>query len=98
MHLYLLPLLLIAGAASADSLRCGNRLISTNDTTSDALERCGEPTDRSLLGYKVVTGDWGQRNEVAVEEWIYGPWNGMAYFVRFEGNRLTAVQSRRSSK
>ncbi|MDP5441766.1 hypothetical protein P3790_12280, partial [Pseudomonas aeruginosa] len=23
------------------------------------------------------------------------PWNGMLYFVRFEGNRLSAIQSRR---
>ena len=29
------------------------------------------------------------------QEWIYGPWNGMLYFVRFEGNRLSAIQSRR---
>ncbi|HBO1154911.1 TPA: DUF2845 domain-containing protein, partial [Pseudomonas aeruginosa] len=30
-----------------------------------------------------------------VQEWVYGPWNGMLYFVRFEGNRLSAIQSRR---
>lgn len=94
----LLPLLLFAGApVMADSLRCGSRLISRGDTTSDALERCGAPVDRSYLGTRIVVGDWGQREEVRVEEWIYGPWNGMLYFVRFQGNRLDSIQSKRSN-
>ncbi|WP_084312740.1 DUF2845 domain-containing protein [Pseudomonas jinjuensis] len=96
MPYLLLPLLLLAGLdLQAASLRCNSKLISTGDSTSDVLARCGEPVDRSSLGYKEVVGDWGMRNEVLVEEWIYGPWNGMVYFVRFEGNRLTTIQSRR---
>ncbi|MGK4739315.1 DUF2845 domain-containing protein, partial [Pseudomonas aeruginosa] len=47
------------------------------------------------LGYREVVGEWGKRYEVEVQEWVYGPWNGMLYFVRFEGNRLSAIQSRR---
>lgn len=98
MRLFLLPLLLLAAApALADSLRCGSRLISNGDTSSDVLERCGQPVDRSYLGNRIVVGDWGQREEVRVEEWIYGPWNGMLYFVRFRGNRIDAIQSKRSN-
>jgi len=93
----LLALLLLAGQSEAASLRCNSKLISTGNLTSEVLDRCGPPVDRSFLGYKEVVGDWGQRSEVAVEEWIYGPWNGMLYFVRFEGNRLTTIQSKRSS-
>ncbi|MFV3305990.1 DUF2845 domain-containing protein [Pseudomonas sp. NY15181] len=92
----LLVLLLLAVQSEAASLRCNSKLISTGNLTSEVLDRCGPPVDRSFLGYKEVVGDWGQRNEVAVEEWIYGPWNGMVYFVRFEGNRLTTIQSKRS--
>lgn len=87
----------LAERAEAASLRCNSKLISTGNLTSEVLDRCGEPVDRSFLGYKQVVGDWGQRSEVAVEEWIYGPWNGMLYFVRFEGNRLTTIQSKRSN-
>ncbi|GBL60279.1 Protein of unknown function [Pseudomonas citronellolis] len=98
MRLFLLPLLLLAAApALADSLRCGSRLISSGDTSSDVLERCGQPVDRSYLGNRIVVGDWGQREEVRVEEWIYGPWNGMLYFVRLRGNRVDAIQSKRSN-
>lgn len=93
----LLPLLLAATAASADSLRCGSNLISTGNTTSEVIDRCGEPVDRSYLGNRIVVGDWGQRVEVRVEEWIYGPWNGMLYFVRFKGNQLDSIQSKRSN-
>lgn len=96
-HRSLLLLLLLSGASEAASLRCSSKLISTGNVTSEVLDRCGEPVSRSFLGYKVVVGDWGERSEVAVEEWIYGPWNGMLYFVRFEGNRLTTIQSKRSN-
>lgn len=95
----LLPLLLLAAAsANADSLRCGSRLISSGDTTSDVLERCGTPVDRAYLGNRIVVGDWGQRLEVRVEEWIYGPWNGMLYFVRFQGNQIDSIQSKRGNR
>ncbi|MEP9318350.1 DUF2845 domain-containing protein [Pseudomonas sp. LABIM340] len=93
----LLPLTFTALEAQAASLRCSSKLISTGDVTSDVLSRCGEPVSRSFLGYKQVPGPrYGESMEVAVEEWIYGPWSGMLYFVRFEGNRLSDIQSKRS--
>ena len=92
-----LPLLLAVVDAQAASLRCSSKLISTGDVTSDVLSRCGEPVSRSFLGYKQVPGyRYGETLEVAVEEWIYGPWSGMLYFVRFEGNRLSDIKSKRS--
>lgn len=78
--LSLLPL----AHAQADSLRCGSRLVSTGDSSADVLARCGEPRSRDSLGYREVVGEWGKRYEVEVQEWVYGPWNGMLYFVRFE--------------
>ncbi|MDF3864402.1 DUF2845 domain-containing protein [Pseudomonas denitrificans (nom. rej.)] len=92
-----LPFTFTALDAQAASLRCSSKLISTGDVTSDVLSRCGEPVSRSFLGYKQVPGlRYGESMEVAVEEWIYGPWSGMLYFVRFEGNRLSDIQSKRS--
>lgn len=34
-----------AAPAAADGMRCGNRLISTGDSTYDVRTRCGEPQD-----------------------------------------------------
>jgi hypothetical protein len=92
----LLPLAFATSDAHAASLRCNSKLISTGDISSDVLSRCGEPVSRSFLGYKQVPGDrYGETYEVAVEEWIYGPWSGMLYFIRFEGNRLSDIRSKR---
>lgn len=59
------------------------------------LRAAASSRSRDSLGYREVVGEWGKRYEVEVQEWIYGPWNGMLYFVRFEGNHLSAIQSRR---
>ena len=55
----------------------------------------GDPTRRDFLGYKEVVDYYGFVTEVALEEWVYGPKNGMLYFLRFEGNRVTKIESKR---
>ena len=47
------------------------------------------------MGYREVLDEYGFYNEVAVEEWAYGPRNGMYQFLRFEGNRLIKIESKR---
>jgi hypothetical protein len=47
-----------------------------------------------MLGY---TLDAHGNNEFLVEEWVYGPRNGMNYYLRFEGGRLKSVESKRGS-
>ena len=92
-----LPLLVVLTDAQASStLRCGSGLVSLDDTTDEVLEKCGEPVGRSDLGYKEVINEYRQRSEVQVEEWIYGPRNGMYQFLRFEGNRLRDIDSKRN--
>ncbi|WP_349616290.1 DUF2845 domain-containing protein [Azotobacter salinestris] len=86
----LAPTLLLAA-----TLRCDNRLISTGDSIHEVLTKCGEPVSRDLLGYRERRDDWGFHHELVVEEWVYGPRNGMYYFLRFEDNRLVDIDSRR---
>jgi hypothetical protein len=89
-------LLTAEGVLAGSGMRCSGRLVTTPDTTIDeTLSRCGEPVSRERLGYKEVVDYYGYRSEVMVEEWIYGPRNGMYYFLRFEGGRLVKVDSRR---
>ncbi|MOA67341.1 hypothetical protein D3C78_1944690 [compost metagenome] len=61
------------------------------------LDKCGEPVSRNDLGYREVVDQYHQRNEVLVEEWVYGPNNGMYQFLRFEGNRLRNIESKRGN-
>lgn len=88
--------LLLAGLAEAGStLRCGSQLISLEDLASELEAKCGQPASRSFLGYREVVDYYGHSREIALEEWVYGPRNGMYYFLRLEGNRLTRIESKR---
>ncbi|QAX86950.1 hypothetical protein C2E19_25255 [Pseudomonas sp. DTU12.3] len=90
-----LALTLAAGHASAsDTLRCGSQLVSLGDRSSEVLQKCGEPVGRDVLGYKRSAN---RREEFQVEEWRYGPNNGMYQYLRFEGNRLRQINSKRGN-
>ncbi|WP_085726166.1 DUF2845 domain-containing protein [Pseudomonas sp. R37(2017)] len=79
---------------AADTLRCGSQLISVGDRSSEVLQKCGEPASRDLLGYKRSAD---RREEFQVEEWTYGPNGGMYQYLRFEGNRLKQITSKRGN-
>ena len=81
-------------ASAADTLRCGSQLISVGDRSSEVLHKCGEPVTRDLLGYKRSAN---RREEFQVEEWTYGPNGGMYQYLRFEGNRLKQITSKRGN-
>ena len=88
-------LALVASQASAsDTLRCGSQLVSLGDRSSEVLQKCGEPVSRDVLGYKRSAN---RREEFQVEEWTYGPSNGMYQYLRFEGNRLRQINSKRGN-
>ncbi|MBB3104251.1 DUF2845 domain-containing protein [Azomonas macrocytogenes] len=91
-------LVLITYQAQADTYRCNRQLVSSEATTNEVLEKCGEPADRLQIGSRETLDNYGFRYEVRVEEWIYGPEHGMYHFLRFEGNRLKQVDSRRGNR
>lgn len=94
----MLPLLCLPMLADASSTyRCGSALVSTSAPSAEVLSKCGEPVSRDFLGYREVVDSYGFRNEVNVEEWVYGPKNGMYHFLRFEGGRLIEIRSKRGS-
>ncbi|MFB1011147.1 MAG: DUF2845 domain-containing protein [Thiopseudomonas sp.] len=78
--------------AAADSLRCGSQLVSTGDRAFEILRKCGEPVYRDRVGYTLGPG---RRAEMPIEEWLYGPANGMSYILRLEGNRLVRIDALR---
>jgi len=95
----LMGLLLLVGVAEAAStMRCGSELVSLGDRTIEVQDKCGEAKSRDLVGYRTVRvrSFYGFRQEeVAVEEWSYSLRGGMLYFLRFEGNRLVDIKSKR---
>ncbi|MBB3104252.1 DUF2845 domain-containing protein [Azomonas macrocytogenes] len=94
---YLAISLLLSGSVTtlvvqADTFRCGSQLVSTGDRAFEVEQKCGPPAHRELVGYTL--GRY-ERYETVVEEWVYGPANGMLGILRFEGNRLVNIETRR---
>lgn len=83
---------LLGSGAYADTLRCGSQLVSVGDRAFEVERKCGAPLHRDPIGYTLGSYD---RREYVVEEWVYGPSNGMLSILRFEGNRLVAIERRR---
>lgn len=100
MKALLLGLLLLSSlpvAHGASTMRCNSQLISLGDYTSEVQDKCGEPVSREFLGYRQQLNDYGYSTEVAVEQWRYGPRNGMNYYLRFHGGRLSNIHSQRGN-
>lgn len=87
-----LLLLMASGLVQAESMRCGSSLVSVGDRAFEVQERCGEPRYRDLVAYQLGEYD---RRESKIEEWVYGPTNGMLYILTFEANRLRSIETRR---
>ncbi|MCQ4224554.1 DUF2845 domain-containing protein [Stutzerimonas stutzeri] len=87
-------LLIAAANAQADTLRCGSQLVTTGDRAFEVERKCGVPQHRDLVGYGLSRND---RQEFRLEEWVYGPRNGMLSILTFEGNRLVRIETRRAN-
>jgi len=85
-------LLLLSGPALAGSMRCGTQLVSEGDRAFEVERKCGPPAYRDQIGY--TTGGHDQY-DLKIEEWVYGPQNGMLSILTFEGNRLVRIETRR---
>jgi hypothetical protein len=78
-YLLLLAATLMAGIASADSLRCGSQLITEGDSLDEVLAHCGEPTERKRtwmtrqprFEYGGREIPFEGREDVPVDTWTY---------------------------
>jgi hypothetical protein len=89
----LLGLMLGSTAIQADTLRCGTQLASTGDRTFEVERKCGAPSQRDFVGYSLGPN---VRQEMIIEEWLYGPTNGKLSILTFQGNRLIRIEFRRA--
>ena len=91
--LLLIALVLAGGLAQAGTLRCGSKLVNEGDRAFEVERKCGAPVHRDLVGY---TGGYYGNREMVIEEWVYGPNNGMLSILTFQGNRLTRIETKRA--
>ncbi|CAI8954162.1 hypothetical protein ALP99_00942 [Pseudomonas syringae pv. tomato] len=81
---------------ATSTLRCGSQLVSTGDRAFEVQQKCGEPVSQEVLGTQETFNSTYRKSEaVRIEEWIYGPDNGMYQYLRFEGGRLVRIESKR---
>ncbi|WXL26997.1 DUF2845 domain-containing protein [Ectopseudomonas mendocina] len=92
-----LLLCLPLAAQASSTFRCNSGLVSLGDSTAKVFNQCGEPVSQDHVGYKEISDEYGFRTEVKVEEWTYGPRNGMYHFLQFEGGRLSKISSKRGN-
>lgn len=83
-----------SGLATAESMRCADRLVDIGDRAFEVQQKCGAPLNKAFVGYG--QGVAGQTHDYAPsEEWIYQPEGGMQKILTFEGSRLVRIESRR---
>ena len=85
-----LLVLLVSSAKASSSYRCGSRLVFIGDSSFKVLQNCGEPVQKEVIGY-TLTED--QKRELKIENWFYGPKNGVYYILEFEGAILVNISS-----
>ena len=95
----LTAVLLWSASASADSFRCGTKLMSDGDSTDKVAALCGPPTDVQRREILRPYYGYGAHNvhtsyEVSIEYWTYnlGP-NKLMRRLRFEDGILVDVET-----
>lgn len=97
---------LYTGAAHADTMRCGSKLVTTGDTLYDVRGRCGEPAFTTRrVEYRTVSGfapgaGASRTLEVVIDEWTYdfGPRKFVQHLIFEQGYLVFVVAGRRGQK
>ena len=79
--------LFCASSALADSLRCGNSLVRTGDTTVEVKLKCGQPFDIENTGKTKVKNSY-----VEIERYTYIPEKGkFVKILEFQNGKLVEI-------
>ena len=81
--------------AAQASMRCPNGIISGGATTFEVLNKCGEPDSKEKISPALGSDGKTTNKSVTVENWVYGPSNGMYRFLKFIDGTLVKIESRR---
>ena len=90
--------LLLAGPAAAETFRCGQWIASPDMTVDELLEKCGEPTARTVEVVDVygpnANGQGNtKRGTVTTEKWTYDRGNqSSAMVVTIEDGKIKSME------
>ncbi|WP_397451815.1 DUF2845 domain-containing protein [Pseudomonas sp. NA-150] len=88
--------LLVAACNLHASERCPSGLINEGDTPSQVIQKCGEPAQRAVTPPAEDSDGNVLHKAVTVEQWTYGPTNGMYRHLRFIDGKLMQISSERN--
>jgi hypothetical protein len=67
--LLLTAFILFTTTVSADSFRCGRKIIKQGDSHSELVKKCGKPIRK--FSSKETISEQGRRSRVSVSNWVY---------------------------
>lgn len=82
---------LVLSAFAGDSLFCGSRMLEIGDTKEDMIDKCGVPVSAETVGHDY---SGGKKQQLDIDQYIYGPWTGMYYIVMVTGGRVTSINEK----
>ena len=93
----ILPVLAIASYHSVAnaSMRCPKGIISGGETTFEVLHKCGEPDSKERIDPVLEADGKTVSKSATIENWVYGPQNGMYRFLKFIDGSLVKIESHR---
>ena len=59
----------VSSILSADSFRCGRKLVKQNESASALIKKCGKPVRK--FSSKELTSIEGRQKRVSVTNWVY---------------------------
>ena len=89
---------LLAGPAPAETFRCGSSIASPEMTVEELLDKCGEPTNKTVdvvdvYGPNANGAGNNKRGTVTVEKWTYDRGSGsFDIVVTIEDGRIKSME------
>ena len=62
-------LILLSGSVSADSIRCGRKVVKTGDSSNTLIKKCGKPVRKFSSKERINVA--GSRTNTSVSNWVY---------------------------
>ena len=67
--LLLILITLVSNSLSAESFRCGRKLVKTGESSNALVKKCGNPVRK--FSSKETISDSGMQKRVGVSNWVY---------------------------
>jgi len=82
---------LLSCSASADSFRCGGKLVKTGDTVNALLKKCGEPA--RTFQTTEASNSWGNTYVTHITHYVYERGVNKDMIITVRENRVTKIET-----